>query len=116
MIEQQSSGGGEQRRIGGLGLSAAAAMHSRNLMGGMSETATTSSDSGDTTTSGFQPIELSELLQYINGACTIYIKEFKNKPTSLTVKYVSAGKNSLFQGSNKASCREGIYPSSTNVQ
>jgi hypothetical protein len=74
----------------------------RKLMGSMMSSS--SSSSGDSS-----PPE-------DGAACTICTKEFKNKPTSITVKYVSAGKNSLYQGSNKASCREGIYPSSTNVQ
>mmetsp|Transcript_3902 Transcript_3902/g.6137 ORF Transcript_3902/g.6137 Transcript_3902/m.6137 type:complete len:843 (-) Transcript_3902:159-2687(-) len=39
----------------------------------------------------------------------------KNRPTSLTLRYQSAGQNSQFQDANKATCRAGNYPSPTTV-
>eukprot|EP00547_Thalassionema_nitzschioides_P014784 CAMPEP_0194244274 /NCGR_PEP_ID=MMETSP0158-20130606/10744_1 /TAXON_ID=33649 /ORGANISM="Thalassionema nitzschioides, Strain L26-B" /LENGTH=244 /DNA_ID=CAMNT_0038979707 /DNA_START=15 /DNA_END=745 /DNA_ORIENTATION=+ len=42
-------------------------------------------------------------------------KEDRIKCTSLTLEYNSKGQNSIYQGSNKASCRAGSYPSPTTV-
>lgn len=48
--------------------------------------------------------------------CEICSKENKdNKPTTLVLEYIPAGKDSQFQG-DKASCRARMYPTSTSIE
>jgi len=47
--------------------------------------------------------------------CTICDKENKNRPESLTLKYHSDGMNSQYQPEDKASCRAGLYPTTTTI-
>ena len=51
----------------------------------------------------------------VSGQCVICSKENKNKPDKLTLMYKSDGKNSDYQDSKKATCREAMYPTSTTI-
>ena len=47
--------------------------------------------------------------------CEICSKQNRNKPDKLTLMYKSDGKNSDYQDSSKATCRERIYPTDTTI-
>lgn len=50
------------------------------------------------------------------GQCVLCDKNFKNKPEVLVLEYQPEGKDSLYQGPDKASCVGGSYPASTSLQ